>query len=226
MSRLPYDAVLCDIDGVLRHWPAADILEQEHGLPVGALAATAFAPARLHPAITGEITDEQWRSSVTAALADRYGSLDHARAAVAAWSELLPVVDQDVVALLGQVRKVASVALVSNATTRLEWDLDRQGLADLADTVVNTARIGVAKPDPQVYRIAAKRLGAQADRCLFIDDTAANVIAAREAGMTALHYRQLDDLRLALSPLLNAPDAGATAGTRSRPALAGPQQPM
>jgi putative hydrolase of the HAD superfamily len=119
------------------------------------------------------------------------------------------VVDEDVVALLGQVRKVAPVALVSNATTRLEWDLDRQGLADLADTAVNTARIGVAKPDPQVYQIAAMRVGAQADRCLFIDDTVANVIAAREAGMTAPQYRQLDDLRLVLSPILNAPDAGA-----------------
>ncbi|MGW7365886.1 HAD-IA family hydrolase [Streptomyces sp. NPDC054841] len=128
-------------------------------------------------------------------------------AAVSAWSHLVPVVDQEVVALLRQVRKVASVALLSNATTRLEQDLARQGLADLADTVVNTARVGIAKPDPRVYHIAAEHLGAAINRCLFIDDTEANVVAAREAGMTALHYRQLDDLRLALSPLLNGPNS-------------------
>ncbi|MFI9617109.1 HAD-IA family hydrolase [Streptomyces sp. NPDC052023] len=91
-------------------------------------------------------------------------------------------------ALLTQVRTVASVALVSNGTTRLEQDLARQGLDTLAHAVVNTARIGVAKPDPRVYRIAAERVGAPADRCLFIDDTAANVTAARQAGMAALHY--------------------------------------
>ncbi|MFF3721723.1 HAD family hydrolase [Streptomyces erythrochromogenes] len=81
------------------------------------------------------------------------------------------MVDQEVVALLRAVREVAPVALVSNATTRLERDLDRQGLAGLADRVVNTARIGVAKPDPRVYRIAAERLGVAIERCLFVDDT-------------------------------------------------------
>ncbi|WP_331767195.1 HAD-IA family hydrolase [Embleya sp. NBC_00896] len=199
----PYDAVLCDIDGVLRHWPVADDLERAHALPLGALAAAAFAPARLMPAITGEVTDEEWRSAVVADLTDVHGSMDRARAAVAAWSDLVPIVDREVVALLARLRGVAPVALVSNATTRLEWDLARQGLADLADTVVNTARVGVAKPDPRVYRIAAERVGTPVRRCLFVDDTPANVAAAREAGMTALHYRRIDDLRIALAPLLD-----------------------
>ncbi|WP_370416585.1 HAD-IA family hydrolase [Streptomyces fradiae] len=208
MSSLPppsYDAVLCDIDGVIRHWPSADALEEEHGLPVGALAAAAFAPARLVPAVTGRITDEEWRSAVAADLTARHGSKDRAEAAVLAWSGLVPAVDQDVVALLRRVREVASVALVTNATTRLERDLAHQGLADLADAVVNTARIGVAKPDPRVYRIAAERLGVAVDRCLFVDDTAANVTAAREIGMTAVHYRRLEDLCAALSPLTVTP---------------------
>ncbi|MFJ6432189.1 HAD-IA family hydrolase [Streptomyces sp. NPDC091416] len=193
--------MLCDIDGVIRHWPAADELEQEHGLPVGALAAAAFAPVRLHPAITGQVTDEQWRSAVATDLAARHGSKERADGAVRAWSALVPVVDQEVVALLAKVRAVASVALVSNATTRLERDLERQGLADVADAVVNTARIGVAKPDLRVYRIAAELLGVALDRCLFVDDTEANVTAAREAGMAAVHYRRLEDLHEALSPL-------------------------
>ncbi|MCX0247876.1 hypothetical protein [Streptomyces drozdowiczii] len=80
----------CDIDGVIRHWPAADPLEQAHGLPLGALAATAFAPARLQPAITGKVTDEEWRSAVAADLTDTYGSRERTLAAVTAWSDLLP----------------------------------------------------------------------------------------------------------------------------------------
>ncbi|MFE2584891.1 HAD-IA family hydrolase [Streptomyces sp. NPDC059378] len=200
---MPYAAVLCDVDGVLRHWPAHNEIEHAHGLPVGALAAAAFAPARIHPAITGEITDEQWRSAVAADLANSCGSKERAHAAVAAWSELLPLVDQELVDLLTRVRDVASVALGSNGTTRLEQDLARQGLDSLAHTVVNTARIGVAKPDPRVYRIAAERVGATAEGCLFIDDTEANVTAARDAGMAALHYRDVDELRMALAPLLN-----------------------
>ncbi|MFR0367528.1 HAD-IA family hydrolase [Streptomyces sp. MCC20] len=198
----PYDAVLCDVDRVLRHWPADDDIEHAHGLPRGAIATAAFAPARVHPAVTGAITDEQWRSAVAADLAETYGSPEQASAAVAAWTELAPLVDMELVALLTQVRKVASVALVANGTTRLEQDLAQQGLADLAHTVVNSARIGVAKPDPRFYRIAAERAGTRADRCLFIDDTEANVTAARNAGMVGHHYRQFDQLRTALAPLL------------------------
>ncbi|MFE2270360.1 HAD-IA family hydrolase [Streptomyces lavendulae] len=203
MTVRPYDAVLCDIDGVIRHWPAPgpDDLDHTHGLPAGTLAAAAFAPSLLHPAITGEFTDEQWRSAVVTDLAAICGSTDRARSIVAAWSELMPRVGQEVVSLLNRVREVATVALVSNATTRLESDLARQGLDGLADAVVNSSRIGVAKPDPRVYLIAAERVGAPICRCLFIDDTAANVVAAREVGMTALHYRQIEDLQEALSGL-------------------------
>ncbi|MCT9009033.1 HAD-IA family hydrolase [Streptomyces rhizosphaerihabitans] len=201
-SFLPCAAVLCDVDGVLRHWPADDDIEQAHGLPAGSLAAAAFAPARVNPAITGEITDEQWRSNVAADLADTCGSRERARAAVTAWSGRAPFVDLELVALLTRVREVARVALVSNGTTRLEQDLARQGLDGVAHTVVNTARIGVVKPDPRIYRIAAERVGVTAERCLFVDDIAVNVRAAREAGMTGLHYRRIDDLRTALVPLL------------------------
>jgi putative hydrolase of the HAD superfamily len=199
----PYDAVLCDIDGVLRHWPTTSHIESSQGLPTGALAAAAFAPARLHPAITGEITDEQWRSAVAADLAEICGSPDRAHDAVTAWSHLVAGVDHEVVALLAKARTVATVALVSNATTRLERDLAQQGLGDVADVIVNTSRIGVMKPDARVYVTAAAQAGTAVHRCLFIDDTAANVAAAREVGMTALHYRQIEDLRRVLAPLLS-----------------------
>ncbi|WP_404953072.1 HAD-IA family hydrolase [Streptomyces sp. 147326] len=204
MRVRPYDAVLCDIDGVLRHWPAPGLtdLDHVHGLPAGTIAAAAFAPSRLHPAITGEVTDEQWRAAVATDLADACGSADRARRIVSAWSAFVPRVDQEVASLLTRVREVVAVALVSNATTRLESDLARQGLNGLADAVVNTSRIGVAKPDPRVYRTAAARVGVPVHRCLFIDDTADNVVAAREVGMAAVHYRRIEDLEDALSALL------------------------
>lgn len=44
-------------------------------------------------------------------------------------------------------------------TTQLDSDLARQGLDVLADAVVNTADIGVAKPDPRVHLISANESG-------------------------------------------------------------------
>jgi putative hydrolase of the HAD superfamily len=202
MTVRPHDAVRCDIDGVVRHWPSAAELELAFELPAGSIAAAHFMPSRLNPAITGKITDEQWRSAAANDLAAVCGSADRARAAVKAWSMFEPRIDPEVVSLLAKARETVTVALVSNATTRLEQDLARHELSTLAHVVVSSARIGVAKPDPSFYTIAAEQVGAAVGRCLFIDDTPANVAAARGLGMTAVQYRRPEDLRAALAPYL------------------------
>lgn len=133
-------------------------------------------------------------SHVETALAAACGSARIAKSFVSAWSNQAPTVDADVAALLRRVRDTIPVALVSNAITRLELDLERAGLGDFAHTVVNTARIGYAKPDPRVYATAAQRVDVPAHHCLFIDYTAANVTAARSLGMTGIHYRRFTDI--------------------------------
>ena len=85
--------------------------------------------------------------------------------------------------------------LVTNATTRLESDVDRLGIADLVDGVVNSARLGFAKPDPRIYLAAAELAGVAPRRCLFVDDSARNTEAARELGMSVLHFQGTQGLR-------------------------------
>ena len=65
------------------------------------------------------------------------------------------------------------------------------------------------KPDPEIYELTLERLGGvPAEQCLFVDDIEVNVEAARELGMTAVHYRDNDqaiaEIRAALA--LNLPD--------------------
>jgi putative hydrolase of the HAD superfamily len=206
MISMPFDAVLCDLDGVLRLWDPDEMsgLDREYGLPGGTLAAAAFRPERLAPAVTGKITDEQWRSAVAEDLAEACGSAERAHALSAAWGMLIGQVDENVLALLSAARRQVPVVLVTNATTRLEADLAQLGLTDAVDAVVNTARIGVAKPDPRVYQIAAQRAGVPVSRCLFIDDTLTNVTAATALGMTGLHYQRTPQLRDALAPVTGA----------------------
>jgi putative hydrolase of the HAD superfamily len=153
---MPFDAVLRDLDGVLRHWPSMAGLEQAYGVAPGLLAATAFAPARLTPAITGRRTDEEWRATVTADLATH---TDRAAELVAAWSASVGEIDHDVADLLRTARRHGPVVIVTNATTRLESDVDRLGLARHVDAIVSSARLKVAKPDPAIYRAAAELAG-------------------------------------------------------------------
>ncbi|WP_017590662.1 HAD-IA family hydrolase [Nocardiopsis ganjiahuensis] len=205
----PFRAVLCDVDGVLRLWPAGGGMagvDRAHGLPEGTLAATAFHPDHLLPAITGAVSDEEWREGIAAALADRWCSPERARAVVADWTAIVPGVNAELAALLRRVGRVAPVFLVSNATSRLESDLAALGLDDCATGVVNSSRVGVAKPDPRIYRVALDRLGdeGRGGSVLFVDDSAENVAAAREAGLAGVHYRGLDDVRELLESFLPA----------------------
>lgn len=54
--------------------------------------------------------------------------------------------------------------------------------------VVNSARIGMAKPDPRVFTTAAILLGTPLANTLFVDDTIANVVASRATGMQVHLY--------------------------------------
>jgi putative hydrolase of the HAD superfamily len=198
----PFDAVLCDLDGVLRLWDreGTDYLDRLCGLPEGTLAGAAFRPERLLPAITGAVTDEEWRAAVAEDLAAAWGQA-RSRTVMARWDAAVGRVDDEVRALLAAARRHVPVVLVSNATSRLEADLARLGLAAALDHVVNTSRLGFAKPDARVFAAAAEAAGVPTSRCLFVDDTEHNVTAARASGMSGLHYRVVRQLREALAPV-------------------------
>lgn len=74
---------------------------------------------------------------------------------------------------------------------------------DLFEVVVDSAFVGMRKPDPRIYELTAERLGLPAEACLFVDDMEINVAAARELGMGAVHFRDtpqaIADIRAALA---------------------------
>ncbi|MFF3625465.1 HAD family hydrolase [Streptomyces sp. NPDC002467] len=198
----PFDAVLCDLDNVIRFYDTSGLAELERAaaLPVGTTEEVAFSPELDGPALLGRVTVAQWVESVATALAAGGGmSGATARALATAFAEAPFAADEAVVGVLRAARAAGLVlVLVTNATQQLEDDLVSMGLSDLADHVVSSARVGVAKPDRGIYEIAAGRAGVAPERCLFVDDRRENVEAAVALGMTGVHYREPADLRAAL----------------------------
>jgi putative hydrolase of the HAD superfamily len=185
-------ALLIDLDGVLRRWDRRrDVpLEVPFGLPPGTVSRTAFDPPLLEAATTGRITDEEWRRRIVERLVPRYGR-DAAAGAVAAWSAPLGRIEASVLELVRAVRRkapAAPVCLVSNATTRLERDLEALGLRSELDFVINSSRVGARKPDPRIFAAALDAVGAPAAAVLFFDDTLPIVEAARALGLSAHHF--------------------------------------
>ena len=68
-------------------------------------------------------------------------------------------------------------------------------IVSLFDDVVVSGAEGVAKPDPQIFRILARRLGHPIDGVFYVDDSLRNVEAARDAGMDAVHFSDSAGLR-------------------------------
>lgn len=190
-----FQALLTDLDGVIRRWPASNAqLEQAYDLPAGSLSAAAFDPALLEPAIRGQITDEIWRERIADCLGDPYPDAD-AAAAVTAWTAYAGEVDQAVLALIMEYAPTAKIILVSNATSRLEHDLTVLGIKAHFHTIVNSSQIGIIKPEPGIYAYALRVAGVGANAAVFVDDSARNAAAAAEQlGIRAHHFTGYDGL--------------------------------
>jgi len=69
--------------------------------------------------------------------------------------------------------------------------------------VVDSAFVGMRKPDPAIYELTLERLGVMAEECVFVDDLELNCEAARALGMTAVRYERAEqaipELRSALA---------------------------
>ncbi|GLW99641.1 HAD-IA family hydrolase [Microtetraspora sp. NBRC 16547] len=200
----PFDAVLCDLDGVIRFYDMTELTRMERvaGLAEGTTAKIALAPENDLPVLRGEQTVEQWGEVIAAALADHV-PMEQARELAVMFTRTPFRADENVVEMLRLAQAHVPVVLVTNATPDVEDDLALLGLAYFADEVVNSARVGVVKPDAGIYEIAAERAGVPMDRCLFIDDRAENVEAAVALGMTGVLYGGITDLESALAPLLD-----------------------
>ncbi|CAM5463518.1 HAD family phosphatase OS=Streptomyces alboniger OX=132473 GN=CP975_23965 PE=4 SV=1 [Streptomyces alboniger] len=207
ISGRAFDAVLCDLDGVIRFYDMADLEQREAaaGLPPGSTAEVAFAPETDLPLMRGQITKEQWVESIAQGLADRV-PLERGRELGDVLAETKFRADDAVVGLLRGARAAGlPVLLVTNATPWLAEDLALLGLTGpdgVLDAVLSSADLGVTKPDPGIYEAAVRRAGVAADRCLFVDDRQENVDAAVALGMRGVLYRELADLEAALASAL------------------------
>jgi putative hydrolase of the HAD superfamily len=81
----------------------------------------------------------------------------------------------------------ARLAVVSNWDVSLHDVLELTALRGRVDAVVISAEVGVAKPDPAIFRTALERLGAKATDAVHVGDSVEHDIAgARAAGLEAV----------------------------------------
>jgi epoxide hydrolase-like predicted phosphatase len=114
-------------------------------------------------------------------------------------------------AMLDGVR-AARRAGVRTAMLSNSWGQDRYDtttLAELFDAWVISGEVGLRKPDPAIYALAAERLGLPPEACVFVDDLPGNLKPALALGMATVLHRGDADATLA--------EAGEHLGVRLNP---------
>jgi putative hydrolase of the HAD superfamily len=203
MSTL--QGVIFDYGGVLRadEREGWDAIDEPHRLPRGALWSAYHDIPEYPLARRGEIDADAFRAGVRRRLAAVAGDQARADAALTAldrYMEGLPPVDAEMRALVVRLRAAGKVklGLLSNANRGWTEGL-RARCGDLFDDVVVSGDVGLAKPDPEVFRLAARRLGVEPTACLMIDDQPQHLESARSVGLRThlfTHARFADLVRV------------------------------
>jgi len=109
----------------------------------------------------------------------------HADAVLASWPSLWVRPPADARPTLERLVTAGyRVGVVSNSNGTVGRLLDQAGLRDLLGCVVDSALEGVEKPDPEIFRRGAERLGAPPAACVYVGDfRSLDVLGARSAGM-------------------------------------------
>lgn len=154
----------------------------------------------VHLLETGRISGTEFAASFARTLSDRAGV------------EVAP--DGLLRGMFGDVeldeRMLTAVAAARRAGVRtglLSNSWGREGYAherfdELFDDVVLSGGVGLRKPDPAIFALAAKRLNLPPRECVFVDDLDINVQAAEAAGMTGLQHRSAEETLPRLAELL------------------------
>ena len=183
-------AVFFDFGGVLGHWDREYVadFEAEHGMADGAVLKALYGTAGWREVEVGRIAVDDWLARVDIAL--RGAAARPTPAAHSVWKRLWNAIDHDVIALARRLRSNYKVGVLSNTTVMLEEEvLAPNGILDMWDVIINSARLGIAKPDAGIYLAAAEAVGLRPEECVHVDDLENNVLGAEAAGLWGVHHR-------------------------------------
>lgn len=87
---------------------------------------------------------------------------------------------------LAELRRRGYLLAIGSSSKNTKFILGQIGLADFFDAISDGTDITRSKPDPEVFQIAAQKLGVEPALCAVVEDAKAGIQAAKAAGMTAL----------------------------------------
>jgi epoxide hydrolase-like predicted phosphatase len=112
-------------------------------------------------------------------------------------------IDKGVMELIYSLKKKYKIGLLSNAFKGAREFVDNQfHFLDAFDLTVFSYEVKCRKPDVRIYRLVCEKLDVHPEETIFIDDMEVNVEGARKAGLMAIQYINMTQIKTQLSDIL------------------------
>jgi putative hydrolase of the HAD superfamily len=152
----------------------------------------------------GELTEREFLGQLERALHELLGrEVDLGEMGERLMADLHP--NEELFAYYRRLRDERGLRLGILTNNVREWEARWRAklpIDEVFEDVVDSAFVGMRKPEPEIYELALTRLGVSADACAFVDDTEVNVDAARALGLHAVHFRDTAQAIAELDALL------------------------
>jgi len=172
-------------EGFLAYQEESKVSLEELGRAMGR-AADAHGEHPLYALERGELSEREFADRLERELPDGF-SLTRLREVY--FERLVPNAPMIEFARSLRERGVRT-ALLTNNVREWEplWRAKLPEIDEIFEVVVDSAFVGMRKPDPRIYELTLERLGCRAGDCVFLDDLEINCEAARELGMAAVRF--------------------------------------
>jgi epoxide hydrolase-like predicted phosphatase len=193
------DVLICDFGGVLTTPLQEGFLayQDESGVSLeelGKAMGRAGEEHGEHPLFVlerGEITEAEFRDRIERHLEEGF---DLARLRALYFERIDP--NRPMIDFVRDLRaRGLRAALLTNNVREWEplWRSKLPEIDELFELVVDSAFVGLRKPDPAIFELTLERLGGVApERCVFVDDLDLNCEAARGLGMAAVRFENAE----------------------------------
>lgn len=202
----PIDAVVFDLGGVLIDWDPRHLYRQLFDGDEAAMER--FLAEICSPAWNAEQdAGRSWHDAVEMLAELHPAQRERIVAYDERWPEMLGGAIEGTVEILAELRAggVRLAALSNWSAEKFPIARARFDFLGWFEAVVVSGEVGIAKPDPRIYRRLLERTGFVPAATLFVDDVPANIAVADGMGMLTHRFRDPATLRGALQQLALLP---------------------
>lgn len=92
--------------------------------------------------------------------------------------------------ILPKLKKQYKLAVINNGNSIASKYWREKFDFSIFDLFINSAMVGIKKPDPKIYFLTCEKLDVKPKECLFMDDTLENIKSAKKLGMKTIWWNK------------------------------------